>query len=159
MSVLFALDNNFPEPIVKTLEEFIVTATLVPIRHIDPKLTEVEDWELIKALHEHSKPWDGLITTDDSMLNLTREICTLIQTKLTLVIAHGQGHNPVRATGILLAHLEHVCHQTERDRPQVWNLRVTQKPADDPWDQLRKIAEREGTTAKALINAYSLTRK
>jgi len=49
------------------------------------------------ALHQHKRPWDGLITTDSSMLNQAPELAALLRTKLTLVVATESGYNPVRA--------------------------------------------------------------
>ena len=120
-------------------------------------LPKLQDWELLKALHQHERGWDGLITSDDSMLNLEKEMSVLTQTKLTLVVANGQGHNPIRATGVLLAHIDNICHQTLRTKAQIWNLNVSQKPAYQPWDELTKIAKRKGTTAKALFDACRIS--
>jgi hypothetical protein len=66
---LFALDQNFPEPVCKMLGE-LLPAELVPVRQIDASLSEVDDWQLLLALQQHPRPWDGLITNDDSMLRL-----------------------------------------------------------------------------------------
>jgi hypothetical protein len=46
------------------------------------------------------------------MLSLAKEMTVLSQTGLTLVVAKGQGHNPIRAVG-LLCHLAHICHHTQ----------------------------------------------
>jgi hypothetical protein len=151
---LFALDQNFPEPIVRSLDSFLDCATLVPVREIDDRMPRLEDWELLMAIHEHELPWDGLITSDDSMLNEARAMAALKHTGLTLVIAQGQGHNPVRATGLLLFHLDHICAQTVQNRPQVWILRATQKPAERPDQYLERIALREKTTVDELLARY-----
>ena len=82
MPRLFALDKNFPEPIVGVLSDFQADAQLVPLDRIDQRMSTLDDWELLLALHD---PWDGLVTTDSSMLSQGRELATLIQTKLTLV--------------------------------------------------------------------------
>jgi hypothetical protein len=39
---LFALDQNFPEPVCKMLGE-LLPADMVPVRQIDPRLTDVDD--------------------------------------------------------------------------------------------------------------------
>lgn len=83
MPRLFALDKNFPEPIVGVLSDFQADAQLVPLDRIDTRMSTLDDWELLLALHHHSDPWDGLITTDSSMLAQGLELATLIQTKLT----------------------------------------------------------------------------
>jgi hypothetical protein len=156
MGRLFALDQNFPEPLVESLSEFIVACELVPVRKIDPSLSKLEDWELLLALHNHEREWDGLITNDANMLRLPHELSTLMQTRLTLVVARSQGDNPVRATGIVLAHIEHICHHTSRGEAQVWDLSIKQKEAQEPWEMLRKVAEKEGRTANDLYLQYKL---
>jgi hypothetical protein len=50
---LFALDQNFPLPIVEVLSEFMAEAELVPIAEIDPRLADLDDWEVLLALHHH----------------------------------------------------------------------------------------------------------
>jgi hypothetical protein len=151
---LFALDQNFPEPIVRALDKFLECAELVPVRLIEERMPRLEDWELLKAIHEHGREWDGLITSDDSMLNDARAMAVLKRTGLTLVIAHGQGHNPVRATGLLLFHLDHICVHTVAHRPQIWILRASQKGAESPDNHLERIARREKTTTDELLAKY-----
>jgi hypothetical protein len=70
--VLFALDQNFPQPIVNALTRFQAHAELVPVRQIDERMSDLDDWELLLALHHHERPWAGLITTDSSMLSQVR---------------------------------------------------------------------------------------
>jgi hypothetical protein len=102
---LFALDHNFPQPIVDVLTEYQEDAELVRVDGIDDRLPQLDDWALLLALHHHDRPWDGLITTDTSMLNRAREMAAVMQTKLTLVVAMEAGHNPVKASGLLFAYL------------------------------------------------------
>ena len=52
-----ALDHNFPEPILRALDEFVVDVELVPIRRIDRRLPEQPD----------EQPVDGLVQ-DRTML-------------------------------------------------------------------------------------------
>lgn len=153
---LFALDQNFPQPILDALTDFL-EADLVPIARIDNRLATVEnDWRILLALHNHVRPWDGLITTED-MTSLPREMAVLCQTKLTLVIAVSQGHDPVTATGLVLAHLKNICNRTQPDRAQVWKLRTNTKPADNPWDAIAALAKRRGVAAADLYAEYKLT--
>ena len=91
MTRLFALDRNFPQPIVDVLADFQADAKLVSLDAIDPRLSTLDDWELLLALHHHEEPWDGLITTDSSMLAQGPELAALIQTKLTLVVTMESG--------------------------------------------------------------------
>src|SRR5438270_13287405 len=102
MPRLFALDQNFPQPIVDSLREWLQDdAELVPIANIHPGMATLEDWEVLLALHTDGRSWDGLITTDANMLRLPRELTVLCQTKLTLVVAVAAGHDPIKATGLV----------------------------------------------------------
>lgn len=140
MPRLFALDKNFPQPIVDVLSDFQADATLVPLDAIDPRLSTLDDWELLLALHHHHEPWDGLITTDSSMLSQAAELAALIQAKLTLVVAIASGHNPVKASGLLFAYLAGICQRTRGDRPQVWRLNAVNRAHEEPWDFLKTYA-------------------
>jgi hypothetical protein len=88
---LFAIDHNFPEPLIATLAD-ILPAEFVPVRKIDDSFSDLADWQLLLELHRHERPWDGLVTNDDAMLSLAKEMTVLQQTQLTLVIAKGEGH-------------------------------------------------------------------
>jgi hypothetical protein len=153
---LFALDQNFPEPVCKSLGQWL-PADFVPVRQIDPRLSDVDDWELLLALHQDSRPWDGLITNDDSMLSLPKEMVILSQTGLTLVVAKGEGHSPIKSIGVVLCRLSHICHQTDARRGQIWNLSIRQKPEERVEDYLEEIARREGITIQRLIEANRLS--
>ena len=148
---LFALDHNFPEPVLAAFADLLPMVELVPIRRIDPSWTELEDWELLLALHRHERSWDGLITNDEDMLSLAKEMTVLSQTALTSVVAKGEGHNPIRAVGALLCHVPFICHHTVRERAQIWNLRVSQKNYDDVHTYLDKIAKKSGITVAGLV--------
>lgn len=154
---LFALDQNFPTPIVNVLSTYMTEAELVPIGDIDPRLPDLEDWEVLLALMQHERDWDGLITTDSGMLTLPRELAVLMQTKLTLVVAWAAGHDPLKATGLVLTYLPWIAQHTRPDEAQVWVLRAGNKPADDPWDNLEKVAKAQGTAASVLYESEKLT--
>lgn len=152
---LFALDQNFPVPLCDALKQWL-PADLVSVREIDPRLAEVDDWQLLQALQQDSRPWDGLITSDDSMLKLPKEMVVLSQTGLTLVVAKGEGHNPIKAVGVVLCHLGHICHQTDPRRPQIWTLSVSQKKEDQVAGYLEEIAGRMGTSLQGLVETHRL---
>ncbi len=134
MPRLFALDHNFPDPIVSVLTEFQADAELVRVDQIHERMSDLDDWELLLALHHHARPWDGLITTDSSMLNQGPELAALVQTRLTPVVAMEAGHNPVKASGLLFAYLGGICQRTQPDKPQVWTLAAVNRPHREPWD-------------------------
>ena len=137
----FALDHNFPDPIVAVLTTFQSDAELIRIDEIDDRLPDLDDWQLLLALHHHSERWDGLITTDSSMLNQGPELAALIQTRLTLVVAVESGHNPVKASGLLFAYLAGICERTRPDKPQAWTLNALSRPHREPWEFLKRFAE------------------
>lgn len=156
----FALDQNFPEPIVDGLADWLASeAELLPIRQIDKRMATLDDWEILQALHADEVEWDGLITTDAKMLSLPRELALLCQTKLTLVVAEAVGHDPIKATGLVLSHISRICEQTRPDKPQIWRLRTSTKPADNPWDFLIRVAGRRNREAQALYSSERLSRE
>ncbi len=157
MPRLFALDQNFPDPIVAVLSDFQEDASLVRVDRIDARMANLEDWELLLALHHHTSPWDGLITTDSSMLNQAPELAALMQTRLTLVVAVESGHNPVKASGLLFAYLSGICKRTLRDTPQVWTLNAVSRPHLEPWDLLKRYAEHNDRAVNDLWAEFKLT--
>jgi len=132
-------------------------AELVPLSAIDSRLPSLEDWQVLLALRNEVRPWDGLITTDGAMIRLPRELAVLHQTKLTLVVAEAAGHDPVKATGLVLAHLPGICKRTRPDIPQVWILRTVDRNHERPWDLLGRIAARQGKSADELFAASRLS--
>jgi hypothetical protein len=157
MARLFALDQNFPQPIVAALGRFQADATLVPVGAIDPRLSDLEDWELLLALHNHAEPWDGLVTTDTRMLRQGPELAVLLQTKLTLVSTRASGNNPVKASGLLFAYLAGICSRTDPSVAQVWSLNAAQRPASDPWDLLESVARHQHRNAADLYEECRLS--
>jgi hypothetical protein len=153
---LFALDHNFPQPILSAMAVALPQVELVPVRDIDPTFADLADWELLRELYRHERAWDGMITNDDAMLSLPKEMTVLDQTGLTLVVAKGEGHNPVRAVGTLLCHLSHICRHTTPGTAQIWKLRVAQKNAETVRDYLDVIAEKSKTTVSKLIADHRL---
>jgi len=125
---------------------------------LDRRLADLDDWQVLLALHHHERPFDGLITTDDSILNQGRELEVVRQTNLTLVVTRAAGHDPIKATGLLLAHLDYVTAQTTPDRPQVWSLAARNKPAADPWELLERIADHQNRDVQEVLREARLTR-
>jgi hypothetical protein len=157
---LFALDQNFPQPIVESLCDWLeVDAELTPIAEIHEDMATLDDWEVLLALHTDGRSWDGLITTDARMLNLPRELAVLCQTRLTLVVAVAAGHDPIKATGLVLAHISNVCQRTRTDRAQVWRLATVARDADNPWDYLDRAARRRGETANEAFTRERLSQR
>ena len=155
--VRFALDEAFPDTIFKTLEVGVREATLVPLRQIDARLLHIDDWKLLLSLY-HLPGWDGLISTDSNILNLPRELAVIHQTRLTVVIVERAGHDPIRAAGLLLVHLPHICRKTVKTVGQIWRLSAQTKNHDDPMGELRKIASHRDVSTKQLFHASKLSK-
>lgn len=153
----FALDKNFPEPIVEVLAEFQADAELVPLDRIDRRMSTLDDWQLLLALHHHDGAWDGLITTDSSMLAQGRELATLIQTKLTLVVAAAAGHDPVKASGLLFAYLAGICQRTTPERSQIWQLKAANRAHEEPWVFMKRFAEHNARSTDEVWSAVKLS--
>lgn len=155
---LFALDQGFPQNIVAALRDAIREADMVWIGDVDPKLSDCDDWEIMAALHrDRTRSWDGLITTDVDMVKLPKEMTVLHQTKMTLVIAEAAGHDPLAATGLLLAHLPFICKQTTPEHAQLWRLRASRKPWEKPWQYIQEWALRNNETPKGVYDRCKLS--
>jgi hypothetical protein len=93
------------------------------------------------------------------MLTQPRELAVLMQTKLTLVVATAAGHDPVKASGLLLAYLPMICRRVTADAPQLWAISATDRNNEAPWERLRKAAEHRNTTPQRLYARHKLLRR
>lgn len=141
---LFALDHNYPMPIIEQAKPYLRGVELVPIGDIDSRLPEFDDWELLLALHHHPLEWDGLVSNDTSMLDQERELGVLGYTHLTLVAPVAAGHDPIRSTGLVLAHIEDIASRTTSRKPQVWRLPGRTGGGHHPDQFLHKLAKKAG---------------
>jgi hypothetical protein len=139
---LFALDHNYPAPIIDQAKPYLSDVELVSIEDIDPRLPEFEDWELLLALHHDSREWDGMISNDTSMLDQERELAILGYTHLTLVAPVAAGHDPIRSTGLVLTHIENIAARTTPRKPQVWRLAGRTGGGNHPDQFINKLAEK-----------------
>lgn len=139
---LFALDHNYPEPIIEQARTYLTDVELVPIAAVDPRLAELEDWELLLALHHHERSWDGMISNDTSMLEQERELAVLGYTRLSLVAPVAAGHDPIRSTGLVLAHIENIAARTTPARPQIWKLAARTSGGDHPERFAKALAKK-----------------
>jgi hypothetical protein len=156
--VRFALDEDFPDTILDSLRWGVTEAELLPMRHLDKRLRGLDDWQLLLALH-HMPDIDGLITTDTGMLNLPRELAVIHQANLTVVFVERAGDDPIRAAGLLLVHLPHICKNTVRSKGQIWKLNAQNKNHENPWDELQRIAKHNKENVKQLFHRSKLSKK
>ena len=97
-----------------------------------------------------------MITTDSSMLNQARELAALAQTKLTLIVAAESGHNPVRASGLVFAHLAWICQRTTPDVAQTSTLKAKARPHDEPWELLKRHADHNNRPVQDVWSEHRL---
>jgi hypothetical protein len=131
---LFILDQNFPQPILdQALELYVPEIDIRALRDFEPRLTaDHEDWEVVLGIFQLGA--EGFITCDDNMLDNPRVVAVIEQTKLTVVSCESSGHDPIVASGLLLAHLPRVRKRHDPETPQVWRLRPTE-------ERPRKVAD------------------
>jgi len=107
----FVLDHNFPYQVVYGLD-WPPYLRLTGLKDIAPQLVdEPDDWRILLQLAARGDV-DGYITNDAAMLELPEEMVALSRTMLTLVVTMGVGHNPVRATGLLMTYLPEIAKRT-----------------------------------------------
>ena len=153
----FALDQNFPLPLIVAVRPFAPEAELVSIRDVDPRMAELADWRVVVALHQDPVAWDGLVTTDEKMLSDAKLLAALLQTRLSLVITAGSGHDPLKAAGLLLTHLPSICRRTDPTTAQMWNLTSAERRPEDPWAAMTRLAQRRRVQADRLYAEHRLT--
>lgn len=148
---LFALDHNYPEPIIESARSYLPSVDLVPLEVVDERLPDFsDDWRILLALHHHERPWDGMITNDAAILNQATELAVLAYTQLTLVAPVAAGHDPVRSSGLLLAHIENIANRTTPKRPQVWRLAGRAPQGQHPEVYLDRLAKQVGVSSSNL---------
>ena len=145
----FILDQNFP--LYTTGIAWPIPIRVTALLAHDAELTAgYGDWQLIRRLG--STPGvDGFITCDADLLNLSTEMVALNDTKLTLVVADGVGHNPVRATGLVMVHLHEVSRRFDGS-PQIYVLRPAQLATQRPGSYINKIAVRQKIAPNEMIS-------
>ncbi|MBV9817026.1 MAG: hypothetical protein JOZ07_01595 [Solirubrobacterales bacterium] len=146
MPRLFALDHNFPDPIVSVLAGSQPDAQLERISEIHPGMADLEDWELLVALHQHATPWDGLITTDSSMLKQGSPSSS--QPPLAMIRSRRPGCSlPISAGS---------AKRTRPDEAQVWTLRAANRQPDAPWGCLERFAAHNNRNTDSAWHEFRL---
>lgn len=152
MTLRLALDQNFPTPLIKAAKPWLGAIELRHTFEIDPRLSVMDDWELLIALLHHPDGYAGVVTSDGRMLGQARELAALQQTGLSLVVAEGSGHDPVKATGLVLTHITHIAGQIAKKKSQIWALGSHAPRPKGPRDYLGIIASRGGKSIDQAFN-------
>lgn len=150
-----ALDQNFPEPILHALDEFIIDVRLIPLRQIDPRLSDLDDRPLLIALQQRGFP--GLVTNNYKMLSNPKELAAVLKTRLSVFAIQGVGHDPIRATGALLLDLPGAVRRMREAGGRVFWLRPRNPQPQDAWELFERAAERLHTDVTALYDEVKVT--
>ena len=124
----FVLDQNFPVRILSAaeLEKWLPEFEIVSVREHDDRLSkDFEDWQVILGCAQSGA--EGFISDDDNMLDNPRVIAVVEQLRMTLVICAEINHDPIAATGLLLAHLPRVAKRHHSNRAQIWKIHPTEQ--------------------------------
>lgn len=89
MKLRLALDQNFPTPLIFAAKPWLGAIELRHTHEIDPRLSDLDDWELLIALRQHADGYAGMVTADGRMIEQAKELAVLQQTGLSLVVAEG----------------------------------------------------------------------
>lgn len=143
------LDHNFPVPILDCLHEFIVDVNLLPLRRIDERLADLDDRQLVIALHQLGYP--GFVTSNYKMLQNPRELAAVIATGLNVFAIEAVGHDPLRATGALLLDLPSAVRAMESGARGVFTFRPRKPQPQDPQKIFDRMAMRRSTSPKELL--------
>lgn len=156
----FALDHNFPRKIVDTIMALVPEAELLPLAAIDERgmLARLPDWKLLIALYR-AENISGLVSMDEDFKAKPKELVTLEQTKLSVVVVAGVGHDPVRAAGLVLHKLPQICGQHSPRRGQLWYLASGSPDARNIRKELARIADRRKTTPRQLLDDHKLSKR
>ena len=134
------LDQDFPQPILAAIYGWLGDVDLAPIGHIDNRLTDLGDRELVLALYQLGYP--GLVTNNYRMLQNPVELAAVIKTELSIIAIEGLGDDPIRATGALLLNLSPIVKAIKAGRTGVFWLHPRAPQPKDPWALLEELAGR-----------------
>lgn len=152
MALRLALDQNFPLPLLTSIQRWLPPdIELTHLTQIDKRLSDVSDRKLFIALRQMG--WDGLVTNNWRMLNIEHEIAAIVGTKATVVAMKGMGNDPIRPAGALLLELPGLATRIQPGRSNVILLSYQHKRCEDGWAYLSKAAERRSATAQELWKA------
>jgi hypothetical protein len=149
------LDVNFPEPIVACLHEFIVDVELIPLRRIDPQLTDLEDRPLMLALRQEGFDW--LVTNNYRMLRNPSELAAILKAHVKVFAIEGTGDDPLRATGALLLDLPAAIRRSTPGQAEVFWSRPRNPAPVKPWKLFVDAANRRHQAAEDLYDEVKVS--
>jgi hypothetical protein len=130
---------------------------LSALKDFAPRLVdEPDDWRILLALAAMGDV-DGYITNDPDLLDGTEELVALTRTRLALVMTAGVGHNPLRASGLLMTYLSEIAKQVQHQTPRravIFRLSAARLGdfRSTPGQRLDALAARKKMLPQALIS-------
>ena len=150
MTAHFVLDHNFPWQVTGLpWPEYL---RLTRLADYDASLIQhYDDWQVLDALNRRGDV-DGFITNDAKILHLPREMVVLSETHLTLVVTDRVGHDPVRATGLVMLYLGQIVHRLSREA-QIFTLHSVDLGhyQSSPAEQINRLAGHRNIAPPELI--------
>src|SRR5579863_8853343 len=116
---VFALDQNFPEPILGAFDRWLPDVRLVPIKALDHRFPDYDDRPLLLAL-EALPGVEGLVTNNYKMLRSPSEAAAICATHLTVIAVEGHGDDAARASGAILLDLPGIMHRRTPGKAEVF---------------------------------------
>lgn len=146
-----ALDHNFPEPVLASVDRWLKDVEFHHLRHIDPAVAELQDHELIYDLHD--RDLSILVTHNWKMQNDPRVVVAVHLTKFTLLTLRRSGDDMIFATGVLLRDIVPVLRK-EVPKSQVFKAKPSHIRPEPAYTILQDLARHDNTTADALIDLH-----
>jgi hypothetical protein len=144
----FVLDQNFP--LVVTGIEWPPNIRITRLGAIEPQLVrDHEDWEIITALDRRGDV-SGFITNDAEMLAQAPEMVALQRARVALVVTEGVGHDPIRATGLVMVHIQQIAKQVDRSA-RIYVLKPANLISQSPGSVVNALALRLGVQPNRLV--------
>lgn len=150
----YALDQALgTAPVV---EDEAASAHLHPLMSIDVRMGALSDVALLRALHHHAEPWEGLVTLDAAVRHLPSVLCALEQLGLALVVLPTEP-DPLAEGSRLREHLAEITEARRAGTGQVWDLGGARRGPTSARVLLERMALRQGTDAAALWEQHGLS--
>jgi hypothetical protein len=80
-----------------------------------------------------------------------------MQTKQVLIVAEAAGHDPLLATGLVLASLPSVCKKISEKSGGIYRLRAPRIARQDEWEALALVANHRNQSRKSLYEEHKLS--
>jgi hypothetical protein len=146
---IFVLDEGFPQPILReALRIHVPELDVRLVQAFEPRFVQEDtpDHRLIQGLWQRGA--EGLVTVDDSMLDLPEVVMMIEQTRFSVVSVTRLGHDGVAASGLFLAHIGRIARRHNSGIPQVWRLSAPERQPVHTRELANSIRSRSGVDCR-----------